>query len=158
MPVFIGDRIYVTGGGDTWWGKREAWVRCLDAGGSGDVTAKALRWSTPLRRHCMSTVAVVHGMLFVTDVGQTVHAIDAETGETLWTHEVPGAVWNGALAAVGRVYVTDRKGTLTILAAARNKRALSQTHLDAPIRSSPVAANGTLFISTAKTLYAFAVP
>jgi outer membrane protein assembly factor BamB len=155
MPVFLGGRVYVTGGGDPWWGKPEAWVKCLDASGSGDVTATALKWSAPLRKHCMATVAVRDGVVFVPDVGRALHAIDASTGAELWVHEMPGEVWNGVLVADGRVYVADRQGTLAILAASREKRLLSQTQLDGPASCTPVAANGTLFVSTATTLYAF---
>jgi len=158
MPVFLDDRVYVTGGGDPWWGKPEAWVKCLDAGGSGEVTATALRWSSPLRRHCMATVAVHDGLLFVADLGRALHAIDVTTGQELWSQDLPAEVWNGALVADGRVYVADRGGTLTILAAAREKRLLSQTRLDGASSCSPVAANGTLFVSTATTLYAFRRP
>jgi outer membrane protein assembly factor BamB len=155
MPVFLDGRVYVTGGGDTWWGKSEAWVKCLDAGGAGEVTATALRWSAPLLKHCMSTVAIRDGVLFVADLGHALHALDVKTGQELWSQELPGEVWNGALAADGRVYVADRKGTLTVLAAAREKRLLSQVQLDGPISAAPVAANGSLFIATSTSLYAF---
>ena len=38
MPVFHGNRLYVAGGGDIFWGKNEAWLKCLDATGAGDMT------------------------------------------------------------------------------------------------------------------------
>ena len=31
MPVFYENRVYVTAGGDIWWGKNEAWLHCIDA-------------------------------------------------------------------------------------------------------------------------------
>ena len=31
MPVFDDGRLYVAGGGDIWWGKRQAWLKCIDA-------------------------------------------------------------------------------------------------------------------------------
>jgi outer membrane protein assembly factor BamB len=103
----------------------------------------------------MSTVAIRDGVLFVADLGHALHALDVKTGQELWSQELPGEVWNGALAADGRVYVADRKGTLTVLAAAREKRLLSQVQLDGPISAAPVAANGSLFIATSTSLYAF---
>jgi outer membrane protein assembly factor BamB len=30
MPVFWHNRLYVAGGGDIWWGKNEAWLKCID--------------------------------------------------------------------------------------------------------------------------------
>ena len=35
MPVFDNNRIYVAGGGDIWWGKNEAWLKCFEARGAG---------------------------------------------------------------------------------------------------------------------------
>jgi hypothetical protein len=55
MPVFHDGRIYVTVGGDIWWGKHEAWLKCIDATKTGDVTQTGLLWSQPLERHCCST-------------------------------------------------------------------------------------------------------
>ena len=51
MPVFHNNRLYVAGGGDIWWGKNEAWLKCIDATRTGDITTKAL--SGPIR--CTST-------------------------------------------------------------------------------------------------------
>lgn len=31
MPVFYKNRVYVAVGGDIWWGKRQAWLKCIDA-------------------------------------------------------------------------------------------------------------------------------
>ena len=47
MPVFDDGRIYLTAGGDLWWGKRQGWLKCIDAGGTGDVTKTAGVWSYP---------------------------------------------------------------------------------------------------------------
>lgn len=30
MPVFALDRLFVAGGGDIWWGKNEAWLKCIE--------------------------------------------------------------------------------------------------------------------------------
>src|SRR5439155_25943788 len=51
MPVFYRDRIYLAGGGDLWWGKNQAWIKCIDATRTGDVTTNGLPWSYPLQKH-----------------------------------------------------------------------------------------------------------
>src|SRR5262249_40193357 len=48
MPVFHRSRIYVAGGGDLFWGKNEAWIKCIDATKSGDITTNGLVWSYAL--------------------------------------------------------------------------------------------------------------
>ena len=158
MPVFVGDRVYVTGGGDLWWGKRQCWLRCLDARGTGDVTRTALVWSYPLRDHCMSTPSVHGGLVYVGDTGRTLHCVDAATGQACWTQALDGEAWGSTLVADGRVYVGTRGGTLWIFAAGREKRLLGQARLDSPISATPVAANGALYVATLRRLYAFRAP
>src|SRR5207253_1913881 len=45
MPVFYHNRVYVTGGGDVFWGKNEAWLKCIEATRTGDITTNGLVWS-----------------------------------------------------------------------------------------------------------------
>ncbi len=154
MPVFVDGRIYLTGGGDWWWGKNEAWLKCIDARGSGDITATNLKWSAPLGRHTMATPAVADGLVYVTDSMRFLHCIDAVTGQELWTHELRGDMWSSALVADGKVYLGSRRGDLCIFAHGREKKLLNTIELVSPINATVVAANGTLYVATMKTLYA----
>jgi len=154
MPVVDGDRIFVAGGGDWFWGKNEAWVKCLRAGGRGDRTKKATVWSHPLGRHTMSTPAVADGLVFAADSMRTFHCLDAATGEAVWTHELDGEVWASALVADGKVYIGSRRGGFYTFALSRTKRLLGEVHLDAPISATAVAANRVLYVATGRTLYA----
>jgi hypothetical protein len=75
MPVFCQERLFVTGGGDVWWGKNEAWLKCLNPRGAGDLTKTAELWSYPLDKHCMSTPSVWQGLVFAA-IDATVEAFD----------------------------------------------------------------------------------
>lgn len=154
MPVFYKDRVYVTVGGDIWWGKNEAWLKCIDARGTGDITQQGQIWSSPLRRHCCATPSIWEGLVFVGDCGRTLHCLDAETGQPCWTHELKGEIWASTLAADGKVYVGSRRGDFWVLAASRQKKVLTSVDLRDPISGSPVAANGTLYVPTLTRLYA----
>lgn len=153
MPVFHDGRLYVAGGGDWFWGKNEAWLKCLDPRGTGDITTNAVRWSYPLGRHTMSTPAVHDGLAYVTDSMRMFHCVDTQTGKALWTQELGGESWSSALVADGKVYIGTRRGDFWVFAASREKQVLSKVELGAPIAATAVAANGTLYISTAKNLY-----
>jgi outer membrane protein assembly factor BamB len=154
VPVFHGNRVYVTVGGDLWWGKNEAWLKCIDATLTGDVTTSALVWSYALERHCMSTPAIADGLVFVGDSGRRIHCVDAATGRPCWTHDVKGEVWASPLVADGRVYFATRSGEFLVFAANREKRLLSEVRLPEGISASPVAANGVLYVCTMSRLYA----
>lgn len=154
LPVFQAGRLYLAGGGDLWWGKREAWLKCVDPTGTGDVTATAERWAYPLQRHVMATPAVRNGLAFIGDTGRRLHCVDAATGAARWTHDVKHEVWAAPLVADGKVFFVTRGGDLLVFAAAPDKKLLAEIRLDGPLSATPVAANGTLYFATQKRLYA----
>lgn len=154
MPVFHNGRLYVTVGGDIWWGKNEAWLQCIDATKTGDVTETALVWSYPVNRHCCSTPSIHDGLAFVSDCGRTIHCVDAETGQPYWTHDAGGEMFGSTLVADGKVYVGTRSGDFWVLGAEKEKRVIASIELDAPMSSTPVAANGVLYVATHQQLWA----
>ncbi len=154
MPVFVDNRLYVTVGGDIWWGKNKAWLQCIDATGTGDITATGLVWSCDLKNHCCSTPAVRDGLVFVADCGRLIHCVDAATGRELWSHDAGADMWASTLVADGKLYVGTNRGDFLVLAAGREKRVLSTIRLDSDIAGTPVAANGVLYVTTMRKLYA----
>jgi len=154
MPVFCDGRLYVTVGGDIWWGKNESWLQCIDASGSGDVTRSGLVWRYRLGRHCCSTPAIHAGLVYAADCDGKVHCVDAETGRRCWVHDAGGEIWASTLVADGKVYVGTRRGDFWVLAAGKEKHVLSSIRLRDAVISTPVAANGTLYVGTMTRLYA----
>jgi outer membrane protein assembly factor BamB len=156
MPVFHANRIYVAGGGDLFWGKNEAWLKCIDATGRGDITTNGLVWSYPLEKHVLSTPAIHDGLVYIADCGRRFHCLEAATGQPLWTHDIKGEVWASPLVADGKVYLGTRSGQFLVFAAGREKRLLSDLELGAPVSATVTAANGTLYVATMTHLYAVA--
>lgn len=154
MPVFYKNSVYLAVGGDLWWGKREAWLKCVDATGTGDVTTSAERWSYPLERHVLSTPAVYNGLVFVADCGGTLHCVDAETGRPYWTHKVGKEIWGSPLVADGKVHIGDREGHFAILAADTVKNVLVTVEFGEEIDGTATAANGVLYVASVARLYA----
>lgn len=155
-PVFHNDRVYVTVGGDLWWGKTEAWLQCIDATKTGDVTQSGRLWSYPLVRHVMSTPAVHDGLVYAADCGGRIHCVDAATGEGIWTHDAEGEIWASTFIADDKIYLGTRRGLFWVLAAGREKQVLSRVPLGSPISATAVAANGVLYVATMNRLYAIA--
>jgi outer membrane protein assembly factor BamB len=152
-PVVLDGRIYVAGGGDLWWGKKEEWVKCYEV--SRELGAEPqLRWEYPLEKHVMATPAVSEGMVFIGDCGGKFHCVDPTTGKAFWTHPIKGQAWGSALVADGKVYAGTRGGMLYVFDAARVKNLRHTIPLQEPMSATPVAANGKLYIATAKRLLA----
>ena len=155
MPVLDHGRLYVAGGGDIWWGKNQAWLKCIDpAAGTGDITTNGVLWTYPLERHVLGTTAVYDGMVFLADCGRKMHCVDALTGKPYWTQEIKGEVWASPMVADGKVYLGTREGEYWVFAATREKHVLSQVKLSGPINATTTVANETLFIATMNKMYA----
>ena len=154
MPVFQEGRVYLAGGGDLFWGKNEAWLKCIAATNINGTSNTAEVWSYLLERHVFSTPAIHNGMVFISDCGRKMHCVDAQNGKPLWTHDIKGEVWASPLIADGKVYLGTREGEFYVFAAAREKQLLHQTNLGDKISATATAANGTLFLATMSYLYA----
>jgi outer membrane protein assembly factor BamB len=154
MPVFYQNRVYVAGGGDVFWGKTEAWLKCIDATKTGDITSHGLVWSCPLQKHVMSTPAIYNGMVFIADCGRGFHCLDASTGKPYWTEEIKGEAWASPLVADGKVYLGTRSGTFYVFSASKEKKVLSTVELGDPISATATAANGVLYFATMRRLFA----
>lgn len=154
MPVFQDGKLFVAGGGDIWWGKNEAWLKCIDATRTGNITTNGLVWSYPLEKHVMTTAAVSDGLVYLADCGRTLHCVDAKTGQRVWTHEIKGEVWASPYVADGKVYLGTRSGDFYVLTASREKQVLAELQLGNPISATTTAANGVLYVATMTDLFA----
>ena len=150
MPVAADGRFYVAGGGDLWWGKNGAWLKCVDR----ERGADPLVWSYPLGRHVMATPAVYEGLVFIADTSRVIHCVERATGTPLWTHEANGPFWASPYVADGKVYIGTRRGEFLVFAAQREKKILHRVDVGAPVSATAVAANETLYVATMFRLYA----
>ena len=156
-PVFWKNRVYIAVGQDPEHGEGVGILTCIDATKTGDVTKTAKIWSFDKIHRSLSTVTITpNGLLFVGDFSGFVHCLDAETGAVYWEHDMKAHMWGSTLGADGKIYCGDEDGDVVVFAASKEKKILSQINLGAPVYSTPVAANGTLFIHSNTHLFAFA--
>ena len=113
-------------------------------------------WTSREVGRVVGTPIAKDGLLYVGDVGGTVHCLDAATGAHVWKHETNGAIWGCLLLAGDRLYVGNEDGTMTILRAGRRKQLLAQIEMDAPLYSPPALIGDALYLATANRLYLIA--
>jgi outer membrane protein assembly factor BamB len=156
-PVFYKNRVYVATGQDPEHGEGIGHLVCLDATKTGDITKTGVIWDYKKIHRSISTVSIDPntGLLFVGDFSGFVHCLDAETGKEYWTHDMKAHMWGSTLVADGKVYCGDEDGDLTVLAATKEKKVLSETNLGAPVYATPIVANGVLYVHSNTHLYAF---
>ena len=152
-PVVLDGTVYIAVGQDPEHGEGVGHLWAVDASGTGDVTESHVVWHHPFRR-TISTVAIHDGIVYAPNFSGFFHALDLATGELLWEHDMLAAVWGSPYVVDGKVMIGDEDGDLSVLNAGRELEVLSEINFGNLIYSTPVAANGTLFIMTRSHLYA----
>jgi outer membrane protein assembly factor BamB len=150
-PVFHEGRLYVATGQDPRHGKGRAALNCIET--RGPDAGRAV-WVNREINRCLSTAAIHDGLLYVADLAGRLHCVDIATGRTVWTHALGCPVWSSALVADGKVHIVTPGRRLWILRAGREKRVVNCIRLPGPAYTTPVAANGVLYIATQKWLFA----
>jgi outer membrane protein assembly factor BamB len=155
-PVFYKNRVYVAHGQDPEHGEGIGRLVCLDATKTGDITKTGLIWDYRGIHRSISTVSIdpATDLLFVADFSGFLHCLDANTGQLHWVHDMKAHMWGSTLVADGKVYLGDEDGDFVILAATQEKKILDETNLWAPVYSTPIVANGVLYVATQTHLYA----
>jgi len=133
----------------------------------------------------MSTACIVDGILYISEISGYVQCLDAKTGKKFWQYDLKGEIWGSPYFVDGKIYLgaggelfvfkhtkspkvideidlpdaKDQKDFTEKLKAKRklveDEFLISKTEFDALIRSTPVVANGVLYVMTEKTLFAF---
>lgn len=153
-PVIHDGKVFVSTGQDPESGDGVGNLSCIDATKTGDLTQSGKLWSYADIGRSLSTVSIGGGLVYAADYAGKVHCLDVKTGEPKWVHDTEGRVWGSTLLADGKVYVGTEERTLYVLAAGGEDKRLAEIELDGPIYSTPVFANGVLFVGTDKTLFA----
>jgi HEAT repeat protein/outer membrane protein assembly factor BamB len=155
-PVFAGGRVFIAMGQSPGHGNAPSFVYAISPDGQGDVTKSGLLWTSQEVGRVVGTPIVKDGLLYVGDLGGTVHCLDAATGAHLWKHETNDPIWGCFLLAGDRLYVGNAEGLMTVLRAGRQKELLGQIEMDAPLYSRPTANGDSLYLATANRLYRIA--
>ena len=101
-------------------------------------------------------MAIQDGVLYAVNFSGFLHALDVKTGEMHWEHDMLAAVWGSPFVVDGKVFIGDEDGDLSVLQAGPSLEVLSEINFGNTIYSTPVVANGTLYIMTRSHLYAIA--
>ena len=155
-PVFADGRVFIAMGQSPGHGNGPSFVHAISPNGQGDVTASRLLWTSREVGRVVGTPIAKDGLLYVGDLGGTVHCLDAATGALVWKHETNEAIWGCLLLAGDRLYVGNVDGTMTVLRAGRRKEFLAQIEMDAPLYSRPALVGDALYLATARRLYRIA--
>jgi outer membrane protein assembly factor BamB len=120
----------------------------------------------------MSTVAVHDGLCYAAELAGYIHCLDAKTGKAFWTHDTKSAIWGSPMWMDGKVYLGTEDGDLFIFKHGKEKtlyikgepkkyddmtddeKRECKIEVEQPLRSTPIFANGVLYLLSESTLFA----
>jgi outer membrane protein assembly factor BamB len=153
-PVFHDGKIFLATGHDPEDGEGIGHMYCIDPSKTGDITESGRVWQFDKIRRSLSTAAVADGLVYISDFSGFVHCLDAQTGKEYWNYDMLAAVWGSPLLVDGKVFLGDEDGDVAVLQAGRELKKLAEINMGSTVYSTPVAANGALFIMTRTDLFA----
>ena len=153
-PIIIDNVVYIANGQDPEHGEGVGHLYAIDATKRGDITKTGQLWHYGDIRRSISTGALFNGILFYSDFSGFLHAVDAKTGKQLWKHDMFAAIWGSPMVIDGKVYLGDEDGDITILNADRTLKMVAENNMGSSVYSTPVPANGTLFVVNRNQLIA----
>jgi outer membrane protein assembly factor BamB len=157
-PVFHGGRVYMAVGQDPENGEGVGHLYCIDPTKTGDITESGRVWHYDKIRRSISTVAVADGLIYAADFSGFLHCLDVATGAPQWTFDMLAAVWGSPLVADGKVFLGDEDGDVVVLQAGKALKQIAETNMGSAVYSTPVAANGALYIMNTSRLFSIAAP
>jgi outer membrane protein assembly factor BamB len=155
-PIISGNLVYVANGQDPEHGEGPGHLYCIDATKRGDITKTGQVWHYDKIRRSISTGALHDGLLYYSDFSGFLHCIDAKTGAPLWQHDMFAAIWGSPMVMDGKVYLGDEDGDVAILQAGKEKKVIAEINMGSSVYSTPVPANGVMYIMNRNQLFALA--
>jgi outer membrane protein assembly factor BamB len=98
------------------------------------------------------------GLLYAAELGGLVFCFDAKTGKLYWVEDTRESVYGQPLWVDGKVFVGTDAGTLFVFAHGKEKKVLAKIEAPETLRTGPVFANGTLYVTVERQLYAIRSP
>jgi len=184
-PVVVGDRLFVGlgVGPDLGTPPKIGHFFCLNVAKSGDVSCKSGKFDNkdPLNKDSalvwhfgglvepppakgrsvrfgstISTAAVNDGLVYISEIDGYLYCLDANTGQRYWEHDCKAGVWGSPYWVDGKIYLCTQDGVCLIFPHQKTYAKPRVVDLQETLESTPLVANGVLYIATKKKVYAIA--
>ena len=121
----------------------------------------------------IGTVAIKDDLLFLADFSGLFHCVDAKTGKPHWSYDMLAASWGSPLIVDDHVYIGDEDGDVSVFRLSADPKVAMKDfdgelvpinadengevpNMGSSVYSTPVVANGVLFIANRDRLFAIA--
>jgi outer membrane protein assembly factor BamB len=155
-PVIHDDKVFVPVGQDPEHGEGVGHLYSIDATKTGDVTESGRVWHVggDEFHRSISTVAIADGLVYAADLSGYLYCFDAKTGHRHWRYDTQAAVWGSPYVVDGKVMLGDEDGEIVVLEHGKTMKELATIDMQNSVYTTPVAANGVLYITNRRMLFA----
>ena len=105
----------------------------------------------------LGSVAIHEGFVVATDVNGSVHCLDEDSGKRHWSFDTMSRIYGSPLILGNQISVTNEDGVVYSIPLSKelDRENLQETWGSYIFSSSPVFANGTVYMTTYKNILAF---
>ena len=155
-PVVHDGKVFVATGEDPDFGDGPGALCAIDATGRGDITETGCVWRVGGDdfHRSLSTVAIADGLLYAAELNGFLYCFDASTGRRHWKHDTFAGIWGSPFVVDGKVMLGTTDGEVLVLRHGTTLTEVATNDMLGSIHTTPVVANGVLYISTRRALYA----
>jgi len=145
--ILIGDGlVYSTSG-------RNGAIMAIRPGGSGDVTETHVNWKAARGGSYIPSGLVYRNRLYLVGDGGVITCYNAGDGTTIWRRRFRGPFTASLVAADGRLYASNERGTVWVIAAGDACQQLGRNELADRCLATPAIVGEEIFIRTESYLY-----
>jgi outer membrane protein assembly factor BamB len=132
-------------------------VLAVKPGGKGELPETAVTWKHTRGVPYVSSPVLDHGVLWLVKDGGIATKLDAASGRLLQEERLPGIgnYFASPVAGDGKVYFASEPGTVSVMAAGNEWKAISSRDFHEKIYATPALTSQRLYLRTEKALYAF---
>ncbi|MDO8681003.1 MAG: PQQ-binding-like beta-propeller repeat protein [Acidobacteriota bacterium] len=135
-------------------------LMAITLGGSGDMTATAVKWKYLRPVPQVPSTVLYQGVLYMVNDSGILLSFDPVTGNVLKQGRLKGAIdkyFASPIGADGKVWLASQDGTISIVTAKGDWEMVQVNTLDDEVFATPVPADGELFVRTRSALYSFGI-
>ncbi len=157
-PVIFNDRVYIGNGQDPEHGEGVGHFYAIDR----DQARRhhAVRARVAVRQdptHASRPPPLPTASSTSADFSGYLHALDLNTGQPFWTHDLLAAVWGSPFVVDGKVYLGDEDGDVVVLQHGKEKKVLAEMNMGSAVYATVVPANGAIILNNRNQLFSLAL-
>ena len=122
-------------------------------GGLGDVTATHVAWRMKKAVAKKPSLLLVDDLIYMNNDGGIVTAVEAKTGQEVWSERIGGDCSASPIFANGHAYFFNEQGKTTVIVPGREFKKVAENKLDGGFMASPAVTDNALILRTKTHLY-----